>query len=429
VTRCASLALVLACSIGLVADARAQAKLVARAVLPADTFAPGPTSGRKLPPLVNGRATPFVNKQPVQGFSGLLDEGDGTFTVLVDNGFGSVDNSPDARLRLYRVRPHFETKAGGDGHIEVLSTIVLRDPDRKVPFALTEEGTPERPLTGADFDPESVQRGRDGTLWIGDELGPFLLHVAADGRLLEPPYALPDGRGGELRAPQNPSYDPARAQAVREGVARCPTSGGFEALAIDLVQNRLYALLERPLHAEEPARTLRIFEFDIPTRRYTGRQLRYALDPRGTSVTDFVLYGDGRGLVIERDESEGSLEGFKAIYDVRLPAGDGSLEKRLLVDLLAIQNDARLGGDGSPGDVGLGARFAMPFVTIESVAVLSPSHLAIVNDNNYPKSIGRHVGTRQPDDSELVIVRLAEPLRRVRVRTTAHGAWTYYPLR
>ena len=55
------------------------------------------------------------------------------------------------------------------------------------PFPITNEQTADRLLTGADFDIESVVRAKDGTFWIGEEFGPFLLHVAADGRVLAGP--------------------------------------------------------------------------------------------------------------------------------------------------------------------------------------------------------------------------------------------------
>src|SRR5262245_57430349 len=46
------------------------AELVGRAVLPAATFAPGPTSGQFITS-ANGVSVPFANKQPVQGLSGV----------------------------------------------------------------------------------------------------------------------------------------------------------------------------------------------------------------------------------------------------------------------------------------------------------------------------------------------------------------------
>jgi len=67
-------------------------KLEGRAVLPAATLSPGPTSGRQLGSApINGQALPFVNKQPVQGFSAILDNHDGTFWVMSDNGYGSLE--------------------------------------------------------------------------------------------------------------------------------------------------------------------------------------------------------------------------------------------------------------------------------------------------------------------------------------------------
>lgn len=55
------------------AQAPPEVALEGRAVLPADTFAPGPPSGTQLPPSqpINGRTPPFPS-QPVQGFSAVL---------------------------------------------------------------------------------------------------------------------------------------------------------------------------------------------------------------------------------------------------------------------------------------------------------------------------------------------------------------------
>jgi hypothetical protein len=47
------------------------AELLERAVLPADSFATGPTSGQ-FASGANGKVLPLINKQPVQGFSAVL---------------------------------------------------------------------------------------------------------------------------------------------------------------------------------------------------------------------------------------------------------------------------------------------------------------------------------------------------------------------
>jgi glycerophosphoryl diester phosphodiesterase len=180
--------------------------LEGRAVLPATTLASGPPSGGLLGTApINGITPPFRG-QPVQGFSAVLDDHDGTFSVMPDNGYGAIENSADFDLRVYRIRPRFATGEGGAGTIDVQSFVELRDPQRRIPFAIVNELTKSRVLTGADFDIESMQRAPDGTLWFGDEFGPFLLHASANGTLLDAPVPLPDKDhpGQEVRSPQNP---------------------------------------------------------------------------------------------------------------------------------------------------------------------------------------------------------------------------------
>lgn len=787
-------------------------RLVGRAVLDAATFAPGPTSGTQLGGApINGQPVPFLNKQPVQGFSAVLENGFGTYLVMSDNGFGNMENSADYNLRVYTIRPNFKTAWGGAGNISVLSFIELHDPDKRIPFTITNHFTKDRVLTGADFDIESMQRAADGSLWFGDEFGPFLLHTNSWGRVIEPPIPLPDfdssndpNGHGEIRSPQNPFNEESSAvrimnavrkhaqshgnrktpvfspwdlmladsnpdtfidnrkeplagsglkpasseifnvtslhnagypvvawtvndkarmlelmrlgvngiisdrpdllrEAVEEfdangdgtpgdfinsdglidinrfdaqahrggrdlrpentlpamevaldslmstleldtgitsdGVAildhdpsiqsekcrradgasytednevlvkdltatqlqstfvcdkvfrgpqqtndlavspasvafgdsrglinpyapptlqqvfnfvrfyvdyyrsgtgsshpdaarrwrnaemvrfnietkinprreaanrtigpkpfarivatiitanrleeradiqsfdfrtllevqerfpqirtvylfgdfpvfadptlpgsddgtnlqgengrntpwlaglfwpyrvttldhpfRSQTSGGFEGMALSRDGRKLLPLLERPLTGGE-ANTLLIHEFDLARRKYTGGRYKYPLDARGTNIGDFIMFSQKNGLVIERDGSQGDLNGFKAIYQIELPHRLGeAVKKTLLVDLIKINDPFRISGTGLPGDVGLGEIFAFPFTTIEDVFVLDRWHIGVLNDNNFPNSIGRHVGAGRPDDNEFIIVRLPKPL-------------------
>ena len=782
-------------------------QLVGRAVLPVATFSHGPTSGQYLGPgPINGQTVPFEHKQPVQGFSAVLSNGDSTFMVMSDNGFGSLENSADYQLRVYRIRPHFKTKEGGSGGIAVLGHIELHDPDEKIPFAITNHFTKQRLLTGADFDIESMQRAPDGTLWFGDEFGPFLLHTDAKGKVLEAPIPLPDlaNPGKEIRSPQNPFNEEASALRVmnamrthaqghhnhktpvfspwhvmiddgnpaiktgdreeppvgsglaqasseifnvksiqqagypvvtwtvndkarmlelmglgvngiisdrpdlllqtaqafdvnqdgtpgdfigadglidltkfdaqghrggrdlrpentlpamevaldhlmttletdigitRDGIsmldhdphveaAKCrradgapyelvnqrlvkdltlselqstficdkiirdpafqkndlalspvsvafaalhglmhpyvmptvqqlfdfvkfyqkyyknnagnrhphaalraqnaakvrfnietkinpraelvtrtvgplkfasalanmivankleeradiqsfdfrtllvvqkkypairtvylfgdfpiypndPTnsnsyngtnlqdengtntpwlaglfwpyrvtqidhpflaqrSGGFEGMALSLDRTTLLPLLEKPL-VEGELNTLLIRPFDLTTKSYTGTQYKYLLDPHGRAIGDFIMYSKDHGLVIERDDTQGDLKGFKAVFNIKLGAPGEAVQKDLLVDLLDLHDPDGLSLVGSqPGDVGLGFSFAFSFVTIEDIVVFDRKHIGVLNDNNFPFSVGRHVGSGEPDDNEFIIIRLSE---------------------
>ena len=96
--------------------ANADNELIGRAVLPARTFAQGPTSGTLLGDApINHVKVPFAGKQPVQGFSGAVRNPDGTYWVMPDNGYGSIENSADFDLRVYLIRPDFKTQHGGSG--------------------------------------------------------------------------------------------------------------------------------------------------------------------------------------------------------------------------------------------------------------------------------------------------------------------------
>ncbi|HAI69858.1 MAG TPA: hypothetical protein DCM38_10555, partial [Gammaproteobacteria bacterium] len=198
--------------------------LIGRAVLPATTFADGPTSGTQIGKVaINGVTLPFLNQQPVQGFSAALANPDGSFLAMSDNGFGNQENSADYNLRVYTLYPAFKTKEGGSGKITVDGFFIeLSDPNHQVPFAITNEFTSKRVLTGADFDIESFQKAPDGTFWFGDEFGPFLLHTDARGVLLETPIPLPnfDKPGQEIRSPQNPFNEEGTTVRIMNAIAR-----------------------------------------------------------------------------------------------------------------------------------------------------------------------------------------------------------------
>jgi glycerophosphoryl diester phosphodiesterase len=160
------------------------------ASLPADTFAPGPASGKLLTG-TNGRTIPF-SSQPVQGFSAVqFADVYGNYWFMPDNGFGAKANSNDFLLRIYNANPSFQG-LGGDGTVQVGNFIQLSDPDKKVGFSIVNNNTTDRLLTGADFDIESFVITADKSIWIGEEFGPYLLHFDPTGKLLDAPVATPN---------------------------------------------------------------------------------------------------------------------------------------------------------------------------------------------------------------------------------------------
>lgn len=365
----------------------------ARATLSADFLAAGPPSGAQATP-AHGRTGPFAG-QVVPGFSAVVEDPDGTFWAQPDNGFGAKTNSADFLLRIYRIAPQWETAEGGPGRIDVRGFISLRDPERRIPFPIVNDDTSDRLLTGADFDVESLVRQPDGTFWIGEEFGPFLLHVDATGTVLSAPVPFVDGA-----SPQSPVQGPDAAPQ------RIGASKGFEAMAGSADGRYLYPALEGAFLDDADQRRHWIYEFDTRAGRYTGRRWAYQTDDAANLVADSFSVRGGRMLVLERDNHDGATAVTKRIYsvDLRRTERDGFLAKELVVDLLKIANPAGIGTRTSPGAYGVGDPFSFPFVSVETVVQLRDGRLLTANDNNYPGDDARVPGT--PDDTELAVIDL-----------------------
>jgi hypothetical protein len=373
------------------ADGR-ESTLLGRAILPADAYQPGPPSGAFISP-DNGVTPPFPG-QPIPGFSAVLDAGHGELWGMPDNGYGAKGNSGDFLLRVYRIRPDFKTAKRGTGAVEVLGFIQLRDPDGRVPFALFRA---DRLLTGADFDIESVRRARDGSLWFGEEFGPFLVHTDATGKVLEAPIPLPG-----VQSPQNPFLPHPDAWTLR-------ASRGFEGMARSVDGKTLYPMLEGALRNDPDPRRRILNEFDLRSGAYTARRWSYSVDAPfpDAVIGDLTALDRHRFVLIERDDAQGAEARQKKVYlvDLRRVDAQGYLEKQLVVDLLRIRDRDGISLPPRPGEFGVGDPFSFPLQSVESLEVLGGERLLIANDNNYPSSDGRWIARDRPDDTELIVVR------------------------
>jgi hypothetical protein len=400
------------------------------ALMPAATFSDGPTSGQFAFTNTNSPANnpPFINQQPVQGFSGVLAGAGGSYRMLVDNGFGAKANSVDTLLRLYAVQvdwaghsvsaANFSTGAALPG-FNAASRITLNDANHKLPFAIVADGVnypgtstlpvagatlavdpairAGRLLTGGDLDVESVQRDRSGNFWFGEEFGPFLVKTDANGTVVNSfrtPNVLALGGNGFVQSPSNP---------IPTGANNLPGSGGFEGMALNTSGSKLYTLLERPLTDDLDQKRLLIQEFDLASESFTGGFYGYKLDAQGTNIGDMTAISDHEFLVIERNGGTAtSGTPFKKIFkiDINQLDANGFAKKTEVVDLMNIADPNDLNGDGS-------TTFTFPFVTIEDVMVLDANTLLVVNDNNFPGGGGR---TLASDNTEFLRIHLANPV-------------------
>ena len=369
-----------------------------------------------------GVSLPFQG-QPLQGHSGIKRMADGSFWILTDNGAGSKANSPDFMLHLSHYTVDFKS-----GQFNRLKTLFLHDPDKKVPFRITHEGTDKRYLTGADFDPESFQFA-GGALWIGEEFGPFLIKADLNGKVLAVVETQVDGK--VVRSPDAPGVLMPGAPDAKPTPFEVKRSKGYEGMASSKDGSKLYALLEGALWNDSAKayenvggkQYLRVLEFDVKTEQWTGRHWKYVLEANHHAIGDFNMIDGTTGLIIERDNGEGTadkacpegqkrtdcfhdLAKFKRVYKVEMSDANvgGEIRKVGYIDLMNIQDPQRLAR--KPLNNGV---LTFPFFTIENVDIVDSTHIVVGNDNNLPFSSSRD--PNKADDNELVLLEVGELLR------------------
>lgn len=363
-----------------------------------------------------------IKGQPLQGHSGIKRMADGTYWVLTDNGFGNKVNSPDSMLYLTQYDIDFKT-----GKASPLKTVFFHDPNKIIPFHIINESSNERYLTGSDFDPESFQFA-DGALWVGDEFGPYLIKMDLDGKVLA--LFETEVEGKKVVSPDH--YQVTTPGKPTDKVSfQVNRSKGFEGMASSPDGSKLYPMLEGAVWNEdkqdyenvEGKRAARILEFDVKKQNWTGRSWLYVFEDNQNAIGDFNLIDDSHGLIIERDNGEGTadkaceagatntencfsnLAKFKRIYRIEFSDKnvDGTVDKQAYIDLMNIKDSNNLAR--KPLNEGV---FTFPFFTIENVDVVDSDHIIVGNDNNYPFSSSRE--PNKADDNEFILLKVSELL-------------------
>ncbi|HSI56128.1 MAG TPA: esterase-like activity of phytase family protein, partial [Ideonella sp.] len=230
-----------------VASLHAQAEGIAHqltgwALLPSEARWPGPVTGQFISPDLPV-AVPFTDGQPIPGFSGLQRDGKGGWIALPDNGYGTKGNSGDFIIGVYKAAIDFKTRSDGTttpgaitlkgrvnfndakgllkngAGLDLVTTADLANYHTVNGNSLVDSGIPVdaritsgRLLTGFDFDVESIAPAPDGTFWVGEEFGPWLLHFDRKGTLIDEPIVHPF-----LRSPSNPEVMSGTTAVTSQG--------------------------------------------------------------------------------------------------------------------------------------------------------------------------------------------------------------------
>lgn len=178
-----------------------------------------------------------------------------------------------------------------DGSYQVLEKIQLKNRSGHPISGLSNPETePAWDINGEPlaFDPEGIDaegivKMSDGTFWLGEEYAPSILHVAADGRILE--RWVPQGVAASLMGADYDLYEGLPAILRSRYLNR-----GIESIAVSPDEKFLYFGLQSPLanpdkDAYSKGRNVRIFKVDIAAKKIVGEYV-YQFDMPDTFVKD-----------------------------------------------------------------------------------------------------------------------------------------------
>jgi hypothetical protein len=251
------------------------------------------------------------------------------------------------------------------------------------------QGNPLPPDPGG-LDTEGIAALPDGGFWLGDEFGPSLVRINADGRVLR--RLVPEGSGFDAAPPPEPCLP---AVAARRQINR-----GFEALAVSEDARFLYLAFQSPLaHPDEAtheeAAHVRLWRLDAETGTVLAQYL-YPLDPPETfrrdceageferkdvKVSELTCLGSETLLVLERGSLTTKLYQVRLDDALALPAEQLDVATRPTLEersgggepLPALAKELLFSSDDHPQ---IGA-------DLEGVALLSDRELILVSDNDF----------------------------------------------
>ena len=311
---------------------------------------------------------------------------------------------PDYQARFYKLALNETT-----GVVSVTGEVKLTRQDGTTPITGRSNGKGDQipvdangNLLGYDTygaDLESIVQDKDGNIWMSDEYRPAIYKFDTNGKLIERYVTVGAGVAAGLSA------GALGKETLPAEYAKRQVNRGFEGLAYDAANGKLFAFLQSPLDdagANDGAKgsLIRILEISTTTGTPTAEYL-YAMAGKGTAAatteTPFyeskvdkigdVAYDAARQVfyVMERDSAVGALS-YKQVFEMSLKGATNILgntlanEENLSIDALKLQgitlaNKVLLTNLSSEG--------YLPNDKPEGLALLADGRLAVINDNDF----------------------------------------------
>ncbi|MFN3482171.1 MAG: esterase-like activity of phytase family protein, partial [Rhabdaerophilum calidifontis] len=244
-----------------------------------------------------------------------------------------------------------------------------------------------------NLDLEGIVRLADGTFWIGEEMGPSIAELSADGRILR--RFVPADQGEDYKRSE------AEIHAVLPAIlSKRQGNRGIESLAVSPDEAFLYFIVQNPLANPDAktfnaARNTRLFKFDRRAGAIVGEWVYQLDDPRSFArdpsdrqsdprISELTALGPDRLLVLERTERTTKL------YEIRL-AGATDIRGSAWDDPATRPTLEQTNDLAGTGIVPLAKTLRLDSARdipdapekIEGVAFLGDGALVLINDNDF----------------------------------------------
>lgn len=320
------------------------------------------------------------------GSSMAYCEADSIFYLLTDRGPNADGATHESKVfPMPSFVPHVGKFRLQNGELILIEKIELKDKDGSyfsgIPNAKGDGSTNETAynLKGEiisndnrrGLDTEGLAIAPDGSLWISDEYGPYIMRFDAKGNLLE-------------------EFSPFNDVLPQHYATRRPNRG-MEGLTISKDGKTLYGMMQSPLYypseeTKNKSTVIRIISIHLENKDIS--EYVYLLDDPKYVVSEIEAINDSEFLVLERDSDFPiNGKGFKKIFKINLSnttniAGDSRSFEIMSAEELS-KNNIRTAKKELFLDI-LAAIPDYPHDKPEGIALINNNRtLCIVNDDDF----------------------------------------------